>query len=143
MEETSRCGSNGSWTSRRHTTSKPSTGNPVKIETSLKVMDAGSKGKINELKFLYQNLKAVLIKSKSRVILTLVSLMNWVITKDSQCSWKWGDSLFTQVIQSSDALGHDLVGRVIVRSSFPRIISDVDVRGKGKAETEIATSPIA
>ena len=32
--------------------SKPSTGNPVKIEMSLKVMNAGLKGKINEFKSL-------------------------------------------------------------------------------------------
>ena len=83
MEETSRGGSNGSWTCKRHTTSKLSIGNLVKIEMSLKVMDMGSKGKINEFKSLDQNLKAVLIKSKFRVILTLVSLMNWAIPKDS------------------------------------------------------------
>ena len=63
--------------------SEPLTSNPVKIEISLKVMDVGLKGKINEFKFLDQNLKAVLIKSKSRVTLTLVSLMNWAIPKDS------------------------------------------------------------
>ena len=57
-------------------TSQPLTGNPVKIEMSLKVMDAGLKMKINEFNSLDQNLKAVLIKSKSRVMLTLVSLMN-------------------------------------------------------------------
>ena len=83
MEETSRRGSNGSWTSRRHTVSEPSTSNLVNIEMSLKVIDAGPKGKINEFKSLDQNLKAVLIKSKSRVMLTLVSLMNWAIPKDS------------------------------------------------------------
>ena len=63
--------------------SEPLTSNPVKIEISLKVMDVGLKGKINEFKFLDQNLKGVLIKSKSRVTLTLVSLMNWAIPKDS------------------------------------------------------------
>ena len=68
--------------------SKPSTGNLVKIEMSLRVMDARLKGKINEFKPLDQNLRAVLIKSKSRVTLTLVSLMNWEIPKDSQCPWK-------------------------------------------------------
>ena len=68
----------------RHTTSKPSTGVPTKIETSLKVMDLWPKGKINEFKSLDQNLKAVLIKSKTKVMLTLVSLMNWAIPKDSQ-----------------------------------------------------------
>ena len=68
--------------------SKPSTGNLVKIEMSLRVMDARPKGKINEFKPLDQNLRAVLIKSKSRVTLTLVSLMNWEIPKDSQCPWK-------------------------------------------------------
>ena len=47
------------------------------------------------------------------------------------------------MIQSSDALGHDLVGRAIGRSSFSRSISDGDVIGKGKAGTRIATSPIA
>ena len=57
-------------------TFEPSTGNLVKIEMSLKVMDVGPKGKINEFKSLDQNLKAILIKSKSRVMLTLVSLMN-------------------------------------------------------------------
>ena len=36
------------------------------------------------------------------------------------------------MIQSSDALGYDLAGRVIVRSSFPRSIYDGDVIGKGK-----------
>ena len=49
---------------------------------SLKVMDAGPKGKIIEFKSLDQNLKAVLIKSKSRVMLTLVRLMNWATPKD-------------------------------------------------------------
>ena len=67
---------------------EPSTWNPVNIEMSLKVMDAGPKGKINEFKFLEQNLKVVLIKSKSRVTLNLVSLMNLAIIKDSQCPWK-------------------------------------------------------
>ena len=71
------------WVMDRHTTREPSIGNPVKIEMSLKVMDAGSKGNINEFKSLNQNLKAVLIKSKSRVTLTFVSLMNWEIPKDS------------------------------------------------------------
>ena len=61
--------------------SKPSTSNPVKIEMSLKAMDARPKGKINEFKYLDQNLKTVLIKSKSRVTLTLVSLMNWAILR--------------------------------------------------------------
>ena len=41
----------------------------------------------------------------------------------------------------SDALGHDLAGRAIGRSSFPISISDGDVRGKGKAGTGIVTSP--
>ena len=54
----------------------PSIGNPVKIEMFLKEMDAGSKWKMNEFKSLDQNLKVVLIKSKSRVMLTLASLMN-------------------------------------------------------------------
>ena len=49
----------------------------------------------------------------------------------------------TQVIQSLDALGHDLASRAIGRSSFPIIISDGDVRGKGKVEIGIATSPTA
>ena len=62
---------------------EPSIDTVVKIEMSLKVMDAGPKGKLNEFKSLDQNLKAVLIKSKSRVTLTLVSLMNWDIPKDS------------------------------------------------------------
>ena len=72
-----------SWTSRRHTTYEPSTGNLIRIEISLMVMDVGSKGKRNEFNPLDQNLRAVLIKSKSRVTLTLVSLMNWEIPKDS------------------------------------------------------------
>ena len=63
--------------------SEPSIGNPVKMEMSLKVMNAKPKGKTNELKSLDQNLKVILIKSKSRVMLTLVSLMNWAIPKDS------------------------------------------------------------
>ena len=63
--------------------SKPLKGNPIKIEMSLKVMDEGPKGKINEFKPLDQNLKAVLIKSKSRVTLALVTLMNRAIPKDS------------------------------------------------------------
>ena len=49
----------------------------------------------------------------------------------------------TYVIQSSDALGHDLASRAIVRSFFPRSIFDDDVRGKGKAGMKIASSPIA
>ena len=72
-----------SWTSRRHTAFEPSTCNPIKIEMSLKVMDVGPKGKINEIKSLAPYLKAVLIKSKSRVMLTLESLMNRAIPKDS------------------------------------------------------------
>ena len=44
----------------------------------------------------------------------------------------------TQVIQSSYALGHDLASRAIVRSSFPRSISDGNVRGNEKAGTKIA-----
>ena len=72
----------------RHTAFEPSICNPVKIEMSLEVMNAGPKGKINEFKSLDQNLKVVLIKSKSRVTLTLVSLMNWAIPNDSQCPWK-------------------------------------------------------
>ena len=71
----------------RHTTFEPSTGNPVKIEMSLKVLDVELKGNINEFKSLNQ-IKVVFFKSKSRVILTLVSLMDWAITKDSQCLWK-------------------------------------------------------
>ena len=63
--------------------SKPSTGNLVKIVMSLMVMDKGAKGKRNEFKPLGQNLRVVLIKSKSRVTLTLVSVMNWAIPKDS------------------------------------------------------------
>ena len=55
---------------------EPSTCNPVKIEMFLKEMDAGPKWKMNEFTSLDQNLKVVLIKSKSRVMLTLVSLMN-------------------------------------------------------------------
>ena len=106
-------------------------------------MDAGPKGKINEFKSLDQNLKAILIKSKSRVMHTLVSLINWAIPKDSQCPWKLGDSLSTQVIQYSDALGHDLASRAAIRSSFPRSTSDGDVIGKGKVGIEIVTSPIA
>ena len=62
---------------------EPSIGNPVKMEMSLKVMNAKPKGKTNEFKSLDQNLKVILIKSKSRVMLTLVSLMNWAIPKDS------------------------------------------------------------
>ena len=49
---------------------EPSTSNPVRIEMSLMVMDEGPKGKRNEFKPLDQNLKAVLIKSKSTVTLT-------------------------------------------------------------------------
>ena len=64
-------------------TSKPSIGNPVRIEMSLMVMDAGPKWKKNEFKPLDQNLRAVLIKSKSKVMLTLVSLLNWAIPRDS------------------------------------------------------------
>ena len=123
--------------------SEPSTGNPVKIEMSLKVMDARPKGKINEFKSFDQNLKVVLIKSKSRVKLSLVSLMNWAIPKDSHCSSKRGDSLSTQVIQSSDALSHDLAGKAIVRSYFPRSVSNGYVRGKEKVGTKITRSPIA
>ena len=59
-----------------HMAYEPSTSNLVRIEMSLMVMDAGSKGKKNEFKPLDQNLKAVLIKFKSKVMLTLVSLMN-------------------------------------------------------------------
>ena len=50
VEETSRWGSDGSWTSRRHMASEPSTGNPIKIEMSLRVMDARQKMKIIEFK---------------------------------------------------------------------------------------------
>ena len=70
----------------RLTAFEPSIGNPIKIEMSLKVMDVGLKRKINEFKSLDQNLKAVLIKSKSRVMLTLVSLVTWAIPKDCRCS---------------------------------------------------------
>ena len=51
--------------------------------------------------------------------------------------------MFTQAIQSSNVLGHDLDGRAIVQNFFPRSIPNGDVRGKGKVETEIATFPIA
>ena len=49
----------------------------------------------------------------------------------------------TKLIQSSDALGHDLAGKAIGRSSFPRSIFDGDVRGKGKVGAGIDTSPTA
>ena len=41
----------------------------------------------------------------------------------------------------SNSLGHDLVGITIGHSSFPISIFDGDVRGKGKVEAGIATSP--
>ena len=63
--------------------SEPSTSNLIRIEMSLMVMDVEPKGKRNEFKPLDQNLKVVLIKSKSRVTLTLVSSMNWAIPRDS------------------------------------------------------------
>ena len=66
-----------------YTASKPSINNLVKIEMSLMVMDVGPKGKRSEFKPLDQNLRAILIKSKSRVTLTLVCLMNWAIPRDS------------------------------------------------------------
>ena len=47
------------------------------------------------------------------------------------------------MIQSSDALGHDLATKAIVRSSFLRSIYDGEVKGKGKSRTRIDTSPIA
>ena len=47
------------------------------------------------------------------------------------------------MIQSSDAIGHDLVGKAISRSSFSISISYGVVRGKGKVGTGIATSPAA
>ena len=100
---------------------------------SLMVMDAGPKGKKNEFKPLDQNLNAVLIKSKSRIMLTLVSLMNWAIPRDFQCPWKSGDSLSTQVIQSSNALGYDLADKAIDHSSFPISIFDRDVIGKERS----------
>ena len=67
--------------------SEPSTENLVKIEISLMVMDTRPKRKRNEFKPLVQNLWAVPIKSKSGVMFTLVSLMNWAIPKDFQCPW--------------------------------------------------------
>ena len=63
--------------------SEPSTSNLVRIEMSLMVMNVEPKGKRNEFKPLDQNLRVVLIKSKSRVTLTLVSSMNWAIPRDS------------------------------------------------------------
>ena len=45
------------------------------------------------------------------------------------------------MIQSSDAKSHDLAGRAIGCSSFPRSISDGDVKGKEKVGTGIDTSP--
>ena len=63
-------------------TFKASTSNPIRIEMSLMVVDVRPKGKRNEFKPLDRNLRAILIKSKSRVMLTLVSLMNWAIPKD-------------------------------------------------------------
>ena len=48
-----------------------------------------------------------------------------------------------KVIQSLDALGHDLAGRVIGHNSFPISISGDNVRGKGKVGVGIATYPDA
>ena len=59
-----------------HMGSEPLTSNPVRIEMSFMVMDVGLKGKRNEFKHLNQNLRIVLIKSKARFTLTLVSLRN-------------------------------------------------------------------
>ena len=69
----------------RRVASKLSTGNPIKIEISLMVMDARPKWKRNEFKPLDQNFRPILIKSKSRVTLTMVSLMNWAIPNNSKC----------------------------------------------------------
>ena len=82
---------------------EPLTRNPIRMELSLMVIDARPNGKRNEFKPLEQNLKATFIKSKSKVTHTLVSLMNWEISRDSYCSSKCGYNLSTQVIQSSDA----------------------------------------
>ena len=40
-------------------------------------------------------------------------------------------------------LGHDLASRAIGCSSFPISISDGDIKGKGKVEVGIDTSPTA
>ena len=47
------------------------------------------------------------------------------------------------MIQSSDALGHNLASRAIDRSSFPISISDGDDKGKGKVGIGIDTSQTA